>query len=438
MELNGRKAFALTLGCRLNQADTALIFSRLREIGFEIIKPGKNNNPDLIVINTCTVTLNASSKSRKAARQFRKLYPECCIVVTGCDCNNSRKQWEAEGWVDIVLLNKEKKLLAERVYQWFEQKEEADKISDNECLASVNRDTETVFAENTVAAFPFRTRAFLKIQEGCNSFCSYCIVPYVRGPERSRASGEILKEAEALIRAGHKELIVTGVNISSYNDGNYDIITLIKKICEIDGDFRLRLSSMEPHGKNFELIDLIRDNKKICRFLHVPVQSGSDTILKAMNRTYSVTDFKKFISYAEKEVEGIHLGTDVILGFPGESEALFQETVEFFEEIRFANIHVFRFSPRKGTPAAEFDDQVNPKIIKKRAEIIQKIADKQKYEFFTSQIGSPLDILIESVKNNRFAVGISDNYIKVKIDNNNLIPGHFVQINLNKNMCLSK
>jgi len=416
MHLNGKKAFALTLGCRLNQADTALIFSRLKEIGFEIIKPAKNSNPDLIIINTCTVTSNASSKSRKTVRQFRKLYPNTCIVVTGCDCNNSKKQWDSDPTVDIVLLNNEKILLAEKVKKWFESKINL-KITTKKIQKShePQKSSNFIFTENALASFPFKKRAFLKIQEGCNSFCSYCIVPHVRGPEKSRDSSEIFKEAQTLVNNGHKEIIITGVNISSYNDNHYDIISLINKITDINADFRLRLSSMEPHDKNFELVDLIKNNNKICRFLHVPIQSASNTILKKMNRNYSVQDFQNFINYAKTQVEGIHLGTDVILGFPGETDELFQETANFLNRIPFANIHVFRFSPRIGTPAAEFDNQIHNKIVKNRADIIQEIAQTAKFDFFQSQIGHHMDFLIESIKNNQYAIGVSDNYIKVKI-----------------------
>ena len=439
MQLNGKRAFVLTLGCRLNQADTALILSRLTEIGFEIVKTSENIIPDLVVINTCTVTSNASSKSRKGARQYRKLYPNTCIVVTGCDCNNAKKQWDAEDWVDIVLLNKDKIHLAEKVREWFSIKNSSNiSCSENREFITEKKSVDLIFKEEAIAIYPFKKRAFLKIQEGCNSFCTYCIVPHVRGPERSRDSNEILKEAEALIRAGHKEIIITGVNISSYQDKSHNIISLIKKISEINGNFRLRLSSMEPHEKNFELVDLIKDNSKICRFLHVALQSGANHILKVMNRNYSSENFERFVNYAKTQISGIHLGTDVIVGFPGETDELFFQTAGFLEKIQFSNIHVFRFSPRDGTPAAKFKNQINNKIVKSRAEVLQQIAKKSKSAFSRSQLGQKLNFLIESIKSNQYALGVSDNYIKVKINNLNFIPGEIYSAILKNDMFLSK
>jgi len=436
MKLKEKKVFAVTLGCRLNQADTALIYSRLTNLGFEILKSCEQSSPDLIVINTCTVTANASSKSRRTARHFRNLFPDACIAVTGCDCNNSLENWKNQN-IDILLLNSEKKLLADKVLLWFQNKNNNLHTLVNASTLSELSKNHLTFYENTIAKFPFRKRAFLKIQEGCNAFCSYCIVPYVRGPEKSRNPAEILDEAEALVNAGHREIIITGVNISSYECDSYDIISLIKKISQIPGDFRIRLSSMEPHVKNLELIELIRDNSKICRFMHIPLQSGSDCILKFMNRKYSVADFENFVLFARKQVDGIHIGTDIIVGFPGENHERFEESLAFLKKMKFANTHVFRFSPRKGTPAADFKNQIPHKLVKNRAEIIQNIANNAKSSFLNSQINSKFKLLVESLLPDNCAIGITDNYIKVKISNNITKPGEFIPGILKNDMILS-
>jgi len=426
MNFKNKKAYAVTLGCRLNQADTALLFSRLNDAGFEIIKNPKTDTPDLIIINTCTVTGNAASKSRQAARQLKRKYPLSCILVTGCDCNKAAEQWKQEECVDIIMPNNGKKNIIQHLEQWFKQREDlSNEEKINKLTIPANTPKPDVFKENIFAAYPFRQRAFLKIQEGCNAFCTYCIVPYVRGPERSRDYYEVINDAKNLIKQNYKEIIITGVNISTYRDKNRGINELLKDISDIPGDFRIRLSSMEPHQENFALVDTIKDYNKICPFLHVPLQSGSNDILNKMGRKYKTQDFFDFIEYARTSIPGVHLGTDIISGFPGETDELFEETCSFLKKANFANIHSFRFSPREGTPAASFENQIPHRIIKNRAAIIQKIADESKILFIKSQIGQNLTMLIEKIEDNGSFRGWTENYIKVIIQHENLEIGTF-------------
>lgn len=413
---DNKTAIGLTLGCRLNQADTALIFGRLENAGFSIIKPKKGCPPDVIIINTCTVTANAAQKSRQTARHFKRKFPDACLIVTGCDCNKAFADWEQENYVDFVLPNSQKKHIPELVATW--------KKEGNSSLTIIpETDTGDIFEENALAEYPFKSRAFLKVQEGCDAYCTYCIVPHVRGPERSRKFAEVIAEAEAFIQRGHREIIITGVNISTYKDGNKRIVDLLKTIVSIPGNFRLRLSSMEPHPQNKNLVTLIKNNPKICRFLHVPLQSGNNEVLKQMGRSYTSAEFAEFAKFAIAEIPGLHLGTDVIVGFPGETDAMFRESCEFIKSIGFANMHVFRFSPREGTPAATFPDQVPQHTAKVRADILGKIADECKQFFIKSQLNQELAVLLEKENDDGSFAGWSDNYVRVTMSGKDLRSG---------------
>ena len=437
-----KKVLGFTLGCRLNQADTALIFGRLESDGYSVVKPNSDVEPDLVIVNTCTVTSNAARKSRQSARSFRKKFPNACIVVAGCDCEKGIAEWEKEPAVDLIVPNAEKKDIARLFHLWKEQnslsperkktfpekKIEESGEGDNELVTA---DIDTSFREDAVADYPFKSRAFLKVQEGCNAFCSYCIVPYVRGRERSRNSGEVLDEAKAFIDNGHREIVITGVNISTYREGDIAIADLIEKIIALPGDFRLRLSSMEPHPENRPLIDLIASSDKLCRFLHLPLQHGTDAILKKMERNYTTAEFADFMNEAAEKIPGVHLGTDIIVGFPGESDELFLESSDFLASLPIANTHIFRFSPREGTPAATFDNQVPQITAKRRAARLADITAEMNRKFIRSQNGSNVRVLIEKQLKDGSFEGWSDNYIKVNISAPDIPVGDFVDWTLN-------
>jgi len=415
-QIMNKTAMVITLGCRLNQADSALLYSRFEHEGFSLVKPGKNAKPAAIVINTCTVTSNAARKSRQAARHFKRRYPDACLIITGCDCDKAIADWQNEEAVDFALPNCQKKNIPALLSAW--QKKQKPPL---EILSEPFE--KGVFREDIIAEFPFKSRAFLKVQEGCNAYCTYCIVPYVRGPERSRAFEEIIEEAQALIKRGHSEIVITGVNISTYCDGDKKIVDVLQAIIDLPGDFRIRLSSMEPHIENNGLLTLIKNNPKMCRFLHIPLQSGSDAVLAGMQRNYTTAEFGEFAKSALTEIPGLHLGTDVIVGFPGETDTMFQNTCEFIKKIGFANMHVFRFSPRKGTPAADYPDQIPQIIVKQRAEFLTQIAEKSKQNFIKAQIGSILPVLLEKKISTESFEGWSDNYIRITVSGRNLKVG---------------
>lgn len=419
-----------TIGCRLNQADTALIFGRLKNAGYNIVK-SNNANLDVVIVNSCAVTASASQKSRQAVRAFRGKHPQVRIIVTGCGSNVEKESWEKEP-ADIVLPNTKKFQIVEYVERLInrERWKRGKKIQPLSGTKRCDSAKYKIFKEKATAFFPFKTRAFLKIQDGCDSFCTYCIVPYARGRERSRTWDEIIPEAMKLLEDGHKEIILTGVNISAYRHNNRRLSDLVAKLADIPGNFRIRLSSMEPHPENRNILDLIENNSKICRFLHIPLQHGSDTILKSMGRNYNSMDFADFTIEAAERIPDIHIGTDVIVGFPGETEVLFNESCEFIKKLPFANLHIFRFSPRKRTPAMEFRNQVPQRIAKERCRRLMKIKEKSAEKFLSSQTDKILSVLIEKKVDPATFEGWSDNYIRVRLKGKNLSVNSLVQVQI--------
>ncbi|OGV42486.1 MAG: tRNA (N(6)-L-threonylcarbamoyladenosine(37)-C(2))-methylthiotransferase MtaB [Lentisphaerae bacterium GWF2_49_21] len=401
------------MGCRLNQADTALIFGRLKDAGYEIVEPDTDGPIDVIIINSCAVTASASQKSRQYVRACRRNHPEAKIIVTGCDSEVEKEFWKNEKSVDIYLPNPDKTRILDYINGPLPRQEAA---------------MEKIFLENTTGFYPFRNRAFIKIQEGCDAYCTYCIVPYARGPERSREHKEIICEFRKLLEHGHKEIVLTGVNISTYRDGKLGLGEIVSELLAIEGDFRIRLSSTEPHIENRKLIGIMKNNPKLCRFLHLPLQHGANEILKLMGRKYTAEEFADFANEAISSVPGIHLGTDVICGFPGETEQFFEKSCRFIESIPFANLHVFSFSPRKGTPAADFDDKLKPAEMKVRHQKLEALEDMLASRFLDSQIGITLKILIEKVRKNGESEGWSDNYIRVISHMENAKPGSFANV----------
>ncbi len=407
-------AAVFTLGCRLNQADSALICDRLQSDNWEIVRPEYAGRIDLLIINTCTVTAAASRKSRQAARRFRAKHPEACILVTGCSTEIESSVWAEEAAVDIILTNPEKKQISALVKDFLGKKN----ISSGHTF-SIDQPRE-IFKEKAGGNFPFKSRAFLKIQEGCNNFCTYCIVPYVRGPERSRDWGEIIADFKQFIEKGFEEIVLTGVNICAYNDQGRTLNELIETLCALPGDFRIRLSSTEPHPNNIDLLKTMAGNPKVCRFLHLSLQHGSDEILKVMGRKYTTAEFANFIKEARRLIPDIHLGTDVIVGFPGETEEHFEQEIEFVEKMNFSNIHIFTYSKREKTPAATMPDQVPGNTANERRLRLAKAADKMKTDFVKSQLGKTLPVLFERKNKSGNFQGWSDNYINVICDDPNI------------------
>lgn len=404
-----KKAFIHTLGCRLNNADSALLNFRLLQAGYSLSKK-MTDDISLIIINSCCVTAEAGRKSIQFARKARKNCPNAIIIFTGC---------AAETEIDSDTLNvdyivKDKKSIAQ--------------LLKDKNFTHTTRPFESVFNESALGEFPFQSRAFLKIQEGCNNFCTYCIVPYTRGRERSRSFDEVIADAQHAINNNFHELILTGVNTCQYFDNGRTLADVIKKIASLKGDFRIRLSSTEPKMDNIELLKVIADpDNRVCRFLHLSMQHASDNILKKMNRHYSFAQYADFVGKARELIPGIHIGTDIIAGFPQESDEDFEICCERTRSLEFANAHIFSYSKRKGTPAATMPGQIPSDIIRKRAEILRNIADENAVKFVQNFNNKELPVIFELQKKDGFYHGWSDNYIEV-VKKNPLAPGSIEKV----------
>jgi len=403
--LNKKYATAITVGCRLNQTDTALIFDQLIKNGFEIIKPDENKELSVIIINTCTVTASASQKSRQYARSLKRKHPNALILVTGCDVDTEEDNWKKEPDIDILVANKNKDKIIEFILNKFKEK----KIS-----LPANDTTTENFKINNTGYYPFKSRANIKIQTGCDMYCTYCIVPYGRGKPTSREWDDTLDEFKQLVENGYKEIVLTGVNIATYSDNGKNLIDLLEKLVAIHGDFRIRLSSTEPQFQMNGLLDLMQSTSKICRFLHLPIQHAANQILTSMGRRYTVDTFTKFIHEAVEKIPKICIGSDFIIGFPGETDELFKEACNNVLNLPFAYLHIFPYSKRKGTPAAEYPNQVQSKIISERHKLLTKEVEKLSINFLNKQIETDVKVLVEEYSDGYFR-GWSDNYINVNI-----------------------
>ncbi|MBR7104862.1 MAG: tRNA (N(6)-L-threonylcarbamoyladenosine(37)-C(2))-methylthiotransferase MtaB [Lentisphaeria bacterium] len=407
-----KKAVVFTLGCRLNCADTALLISRLKESGYAVLSE-EAQEFDLAVINSCAVTAEAVRKSRQVLRKLRKQHPGSQFLVTGCAAELSGEQFKADG-ADWVLTNPDKKDLSAI-------------LAGQQALNRLSGEFSSNFNEFVNSSFPFRSRAFVKIQEGCNNFCTYCIVPYVRGRERSRKFEEVLADCRQLVAAGYPELVLTGVNTCAYADDGRELGDLIRAVADIPGEFRIRLSSTEPHLNNRKLIDVMAETPKVCRFLHLSLQHGCDRILKLMNRHYSSAEYADFVAEARARIPGLHLGSDVIAGFPGETEEDHLAGLEFVKKMQFANLHVFTYSPRPGTPAAVMPEQVSGPVASRRSRELRQAGEESKAAFAASLTGQEQQVIFETAANGMIH-GWSDNYVAFTMPENAVPAGRIVTV----------
>ena len=400
-------AAVITLGCRLNQADSALLNDRLIRLGFQIVSPDASSSPNLILVNSCTVTETAYKKSKQALRSIRAENPQSFIVFTGCAADVSKDELEQNQDIDLVLTNEQKKNIETILPEYLALLEKRE-------APAVPKLAKGIFAEQAQGVFPFRSRAFIKVQEGCNNSCSYCIVPTARGPERSRDLKEITAEFKKAVADGFQEIVLTGVNTCHYKAGKVGMPELIDRLCDVPGDFRIRLSSTEPCDELFPIIDAMKRNLgKVCEFLHLPLQSGCDRILKAMNRHCDTARFAEYAAYAREAIPNLHLGTDIIVGFPGETAADFEESLAFLRKMDFANIHIFPYSPRSGTPAADMPNKVQKTAVNDRIEQLKALKEECAQKFAKSLVGATGAVLIETNCNKKeLWDGWSGNYVR--------------------------
>ncbi|SFL32224.1 tRNA (N(6)-L-threonylcarbamoyladenosine(37)-C(2))-methylthiotransferase MtaB [Pelosinus propionicus] len=416
-----------TLGCKVNQFETEIMEGLFKQRGYEIVP--FDQVADVYVINTCSVTHLGEKKSRQIIRRAIRLNPKAIVAVAGCYAQVSPKEIEAIEGVKVIVGTQDRQRIVDLV----------EKAA--HCMNPVNVVANIMDAEHfeDIPLFeaPGRTRAFLKIQEGCTNFCTYCIIPYARGPLRSRPLSSIIQETEKLIAAGFKEIVLTGIHLGAYGRDVEEKITLadvVKAILNIKGLVRLRLGSLESIEISDELIGLIKQDERLCSHLHLPLQAGDTAILKAMNRHYGLDEYQRLITNIRNKVEDIAISTDIIVGFPGETPEMFNNALTFVEKMNFSRMHIFPYSRRSGTPAAEYSGQIPEEEKKRRVQIMQELAERKADEFLQSFLNRKFTVLfeMENQKNEHIIDGLTGNYIRVYTNGNQSMQGQSFQVVLEK------
>lgn len=397
-----------TLGCKVNQYETEAIREQFARAGHEII--GEDGSADVYIINTCTVTNLADRKSRQFIRKARKNNRDAVIAVTGCYAQTNPGEVSRIDGVEIIIGTNEKSNILRKVEEYMMNRGRTVMVKDYAEL--------TEYEElGVIEAMDSRSRAFVKIEDGCDRFCSYCVIPFARGKVRSRSEKDILTEVKSLLAKGYGEIVLTGINTALYGKerGGLEVLDLLKKIDEIQGNFRVRLSSLEPTVINAEYVKRLLDCKKLCNHLHLSVQSGSNKILREMNRRYNRDDYLRIVETL-REFDGAYgITTDIIVGFPGETEEEFLDSVRIIEESRFSRVHAFKYSERRGTPAAARTDKVDGETKNERIRRLMETAEKEREAFNRRSIGTVSKVLAERNESG-YVTGYSDNYTKVYIN----------------------
>lgn len=402
------KVALTTLGCKVNQFETETMEGLFKQKGYEIVP--FEEWADFYVINTCSVTSLGDRKSRQIIRRAQRQNEQAVIAVCGCYAQVHPEEIKAIEGVRVVLGTKERS----RIVEYVEQAAREDGILDE--VGNIMEAGE--FEDIPLYDMPQRTRAFLKIEDGCQNFCSYCIIPYARGPVKSRQLAKIHAEAQKLVSAGFKEIVLTGIHLGAYGRDLPENVTLAdacREVLKVEGLKRLRLGSLESIELSPDLFALIRSDERFCAHLHLPLQAGSDSVLKDMNRHYTVAEFARLIERVETEVPGVAVSTDIIVGFPGETEEQFRQGLDFVEMMNFSRMHVFPYSRRSGTPAAERKDQIEEPVKKERVHRMQALAVRKTEEFHNRFLGKAMRVLFET-NNDGVTDGLTDNYIRVYTD----------------------
>lgn len=402
---NVRTVAFMTLGCKVNQYETETMEGLFRQAGYRVVP--FTESADVYIVNTCSVTMLGEKKSRQLVRRAQRQNEAALIAVTGCYAQLAPDIVGTLPGVRLIVGTQDRGRIVELV-------EEAAAGSE------VLRDVGDIMAADTfedipLFAAPERTRAFLKIQEGCQNFCTFCIIPYTRGPLRSRALFSVRREAEKLVAAGFREIVLTGIHLGAYGRDLTGTVTLAdaaRTVLEIDGLQRLRLGSLESVELTPALFTLLRDDRRFARHLHLPLQAGSDAVLREMHRFYDTAGYERLLTRIREEVPGIAISTDIIVGFPGETEAMFQESLAFVRRQEFARVHVFPYSRRPATPAAVRSDQVPHPVRRERVKMMQALADEMAADYHGKFIGTIVPVLFET-QHEGVADGLTDTYIRV-------------------------
>lgn len=405
------------LGCKVNNYEMDVMSQKIKEAGGIIVPFGEK--ADVYIINTCTVTNIADRKSRQMLHKAKKENPDSVVVAVGCYVETGIEGVKKDECIDLAVGNNKKAEIVEILDEFLEVRNEYDdKTLGGTSIIDINKTSE--YEDMTLSELPGRTRAYIKIQDGCNQFCTYCVIPYARGRIRSRDMDDILAEIEGLVKKGCKEVVLTGIHISSYgvDKGESAIIDLVEKINGIEGLERVRLSSLEPRIITRENAKRLGALKKLCPHFHLSLQSGSDSVLKRMNRHYTSADFKAGVEYLREAFENPAITTDIIVGFPGETEEEFEECRKFLEDINFYEIHVFKYSPRKGTVAAGMKEQLTDRQKSVRSDVLLNLTKEQSKSYREGFLGKELSVLWEDTEEiNRitYVIGHTDKYVRVAV-----------------------
>ncbi len=395
-----------TLGCKVNQYETNAMMQKMIEAGYEVVD--FETKADIYIINTCTVTNMADKKSRQMLRRVKEINPEAILVAVGCYAQVAKEKLEQIPEIDLILGINEKNDIVKYVEQ----------ASKNTYVSDVLHQTE--FLDFGDVTYTEKTRAVIKVQDGCNQFCSYCIIPYARGRIRSRKPESVIKEITDVAKEGIKEVVITGIHIASYGkdfNTEYRLIDLLEEIQKVDGIQRIHLGSLEPTLITEEFVTRLKKLSKICDHFHLSLQSGCDETLKRMNRKYTTNQFRHVVELLRNAYPEVHLTTDVIVGFPGETEEEFNKTYEFLKEIKFYKMHVFKYSPRSGTVAAKMPNQIDGNIKEERSNKLIELSDKNEEEYNQKYIGKEVEVLLEE-REGEYLKGHTTNYMVVKMKTN--------------------
>ncbi len=410
-----------TLGCKVNQYESQAISELLLQRGHTIVEPSQN--ADAYIINSCTVTSTSDSKSKKAARHFKKNNPDAVIALIGCFPQAFPQKAQKLEYTDIILGNKDKKRVVELLEECFNKRQRTFAVTEHPKIAQI---------ENlNITSFDERTRAFVKIQDGCNRFCSYCIIPTARGRICSKPLNEIQIEIENLVSNGYNEIVLVGIDLSSYgNEFGKTLTDAVEAVSKIKGVKRIRLGSLEPEIISDEDIERLSKIESFCPQFHLSLQSGCDKTLKAMNRHYTANEYRNIVKKLRAAFPKVAITTDIMVGFAGESDEDFNESLAFALEMRFLKVHVFPYSVREGTRAAKFEGQISPEIKKERARKMIEKTEGVRREILRDAIGETTEVLLESRTKNGFGIGYTKDYIPVYVKNCSAALGEIVSVKL--------
>ncbi len=417
-----KKIASYALGCKVNQYESEAIAELFGENGYEVV--GIDDVADVYVINTCTVTNFGDKKSRQLIRRVKRQNENAVVAVIGCYAQTAPDEIMAVEGVNLVIGTKERAKIVEMVEAYHEENGVENYVSDIM--------KERVFERLSVQKMADRTRAYMKIQDGCNQFCSYCIIPYARGPIRSRDPKDVLEEVHHLVANGFQEVVLTGIHVASYGKDRKDtsLLGILEEVHQVEGIKRIRFSSIEPNVVTEEFAQKIASLPKVCHHFHLSLQSGCDKTLSEMNRKYDTATYRKATEILRKYMPDVALTTDIIVGFPGETEEDFAITYEFAKEMAFANIHVFPYSPKKGTPAAKRGDQLPNAVKSERSHKLLSLAEEMAKEFMATQLGTEMDVLVEKQVTEGIWEGHTGNYIKVHCKNDGNLENTMISVKL--------